>query len=525
MALFIIMSTIMTVYSATSDMRIVIDGTELYFEEQGPIIIDGRTLVPVRGVFEQLGFDVSWNDETRQAILARTGYIIIITIGSDMFTTNGVNHALAVPAQIIGGSTMLPIREVLESVGYELDWDENTRTAYIASTTNFQGSETHQPHETPATQPERYIDSPVQPVVPPVQNRPAYITIGSERFSTDLTELFLNTGRLTNSDIVPLRYMTNLTWLTMTPGLSENPNDGSVISDLTPLAGLTNLERLNLRGNRIADLTPLAGLTNLRELHLGDNQIRDISPLAGLTNLTWFSAGNFVSSNFPAPSDNQIRDLAPLSGLTNLEILQLEDNRITDLSPLSGLTNLTELIVAYNPVTTLLPISGLTNLNILSVSGVSDLTPLQNMVNLTRLTLIGEQINDLSQISGALQNLELIFLRNTQISDLSPLSMSTSLVWIQIDNWENISPIYDLSPLSGLINLQILSIWAAVPFIDDLSPLSGLVNLESLRIWSAPLITDLSPLSGLANLQDLHINGVDISTNQVTDFYWGHEVL
>ena len=64
------------------------------------------------------------------------------------------------------------------------------------------------------------------------------------------------------------------------------------ISDLTPLAGLTNLSKLHLSGNNISDLTPLSGLTNLTELWLRRNNISDLTPLAGLMNLTRLSIGN-----------------------------------------------------------------------------------------------------------------------------------------------------------------------------------------------------------------------------------------
>ena len=122
-----------TIAHASDNIHIIVDGVRLTFDGQQPVILNGRTLVPIRGVFEQLGFDVSWNAEAHQAILARTGYIIIITIGSDVFTTNGERHLLDVTAQIISNSTMLPIRAVLESVGYELNWDSGTRTANIVS--------------------------------------------------------------------------------------------------------------------------------------------------------------------------------------------------------------------------------------------------------------------------------------------------------------------------------------------------------------------------------------------------------
>ena len=119
--------------SANDDIMVIIDSVILDFEDQGPVIVEGRTLVPVRCVFEALGFEVYWNRASRQAELTRGEDIIIIPIGSETFTTNGESHPLDVPAQIIGGRTLLPLRLVLESIGYELDWCRNTRTVFIDS--------------------------------------------------------------------------------------------------------------------------------------------------------------------------------------------------------------------------------------------------------------------------------------------------------------------------------------------------------------------------------------------------------
>jgi len=104
------------------------------FADQQPVVIDGRTLVPVRGVFEILDFDVNWNKSTRTVTLRWLGYYIheiTITLGSDVFVTNGVRHVLDVPAQSIGGRTVLPLRLVLESVGYSVGWDEADRTVNV----------------------------------------------------------------------------------------------------------------------------------------------------------------------------------------------------------------------------------------------------------------------------------------------------------------------------------------------------------------------------------------------------------
>jgi len=112
-------------------ISVTINGQQVTFAGQPPVIIDGRTLVPVRGVFEALGFNVEWEPNEQRTTLSREGETVAITVGSATFTVNGEDHALDVPAQIIGGRTMLPFRVVVESVGYSVDWDVATQTVII----------------------------------------------------------------------------------------------------------------------------------------------------------------------------------------------------------------------------------------------------------------------------------------------------------------------------------------------------------------------------------------------------------
>ena len=116
-----------------SDIAVRIDGGLVAFDGQGPVVVSGRTLVPVRGVFEAMGFDIDWEPATETAVISNADYVIRITIGSDTFTTNGRSFRLDVPAQTIGGRTMVPIRLPLESVGFELGWDDATQTVMISS--------------------------------------------------------------------------------------------------------------------------------------------------------------------------------------------------------------------------------------------------------------------------------------------------------------------------------------------------------------------------------------------------------
>ena len=257
-------------------------------------------------------------------------------------------------------------------------------------------------------------------------------------FATSLTRLHLGIdkveGKYVNSndisDLTPLAGLTNLTRLTLT-------NTG--VSNLTPLAGLTNLTRLSLGRNSIADLTPLVGLTNLTWLSLSENSVSDLIPLAGLTNLTWLHLPN-----------NSISDLTPLAGLTSLMGLGLENNSISDITSLAGLTNLTWLSLSENSVSDLIPLAGLTNLTELRLenNNISDLAPLAGLTNLIRLYLNANSISDLMPLTG-LTNLATLWLGDNAISDLAPLAELTNLAELRLEN-NNISNLAPLVENTGL---------------------------------------------------------------------------
>ncbi|MCL2752640.1 MAG: copper amine oxidase N-terminal domain-containing protein, partial [Defluviitaleaceae bacterium] len=85
-----------------NDIRVSVDGEFVNFPDAQPTIVDIRTLVPVRAVFEKAGFYVGWDEDTKTAIITNETYTILITIGNATFYTNGISHLLDVPAQIIG---------------------------------------------------------------------------------------------------------------------------------------------------------------------------------------------------------------------------------------------------------------------------------------------------------------------------------------------------------------------------------------------------------------------------------------
>ena len=150
-------------------------------------------------------------------------------------------------------------------------------------------------------------------------------------------------------------------------GLEEIRRRGSQIVISLPPAFLRRLAEacpglhgLELDGTKLDDLSPLAGLTELQELYLGDTQVRDLSPLAGLTKLHRLFLNN-----------TQIRDLSPLAGLTKLERLNLSDTQVQDLSPLAGLTELRYLYLSNTQVRELSHLEGLKELKGLALENLS----------------------------------------------------------------------------------------------------------------------------------------------------------
>jgi uncharacterized protein YkwD len=132
--LFAFIFIVILVSSAyASEINVTVDGERIVFTDQTPALVGGRTLVPVRAVFEAIGFTVGWDEATQMISLTRGRDSVQLTIGRSTFVVNGEPRALDVPAQIIGGRTMLPIRAVLESVGYYVGWDAQTQTVQILS--------------------------------------------------------------------------------------------------------------------------------------------------------------------------------------------------------------------------------------------------------------------------------------------------------------------------------------------------------------------------------------------------------
>jgi hypothetical protein len=114
-------------------IRVLVNGDPVRFEGIGPREIDGRLMVPLRGVLEKTGANVDWLPATQTVVAARGGLMLELNIGSRSARVNGRSVRMDVPAMTIAGSTMVPLRFVTESLGGQVDWDRRTRTVSIES--------------------------------------------------------------------------------------------------------------------------------------------------------------------------------------------------------------------------------------------------------------------------------------------------------------------------------------------------------------------------------------------------------
>lgn len=112
-------------------ITVELDGQELIFDVQ-PIIMNDRTLVPLRVIFEALGAGVQWNEETRTVTAVKADTEVTLVIDGEAYI-NGALTPLDVPARIINDRTLVPLRFVSEAMGCQVDWLDAARTVVINS--------------------------------------------------------------------------------------------------------------------------------------------------------------------------------------------------------------------------------------------------------------------------------------------------------------------------------------------------------------------------------------------------------
>jgi len=116
----------------TNEIYVFVDGTRLNLDVN-PVISDGRTLVPMRQIFEALGYEIKWDDATQQITATRENSSIQMQVNSKQANVNGRTVQMDVAATVQNGRTLVPLRFVGEASGATVDWDNSASTIHIGT--------------------------------------------------------------------------------------------------------------------------------------------------------------------------------------------------------------------------------------------------------------------------------------------------------------------------------------------------------------------------------------------------------
>lgn len=389
---------------------------------------------------------------------------------------------------------------------------------------------------------------------------------------TSLQELILNDNDLgfygTTPDFSALLNAPNLEVLNL-----ENNN----LTSISDLAGKDiPLDKLYLSGNLLTDISPIAGFTELRVLDLSDNLISDIDELSDMTNLSSIKLNNNLITDFSNLTsitglqeidlhDNAITSIPPIAlEWPNLVKLDLRNNVLTDTSGVEGHPNLYELDLRNNALTTLSGISNVPNLTILTIEQdpeeldengdpiVEDnpnaIQIINNSFNNTSIPLVNIQGNyelilpftlqENAEIYGSfndIYNLQLVDLTGMEINIIDEFSFNnddTYAIYVNDNNLTNIAfllnnpeireinisenPITNLSVLSGTTtsdfdNVTVINA-SSIPTANSLNgAFVDLPALTDLNVQNTEFTSIVDSFNGLNNLSTLNISSTSIT--------------
>lgn len=120
---------------ADNGIMVTLNGEKIEFDVQ-PQLINDRTMVPLRMIFEAMGAYVDWYDDTQTVVATKDDKVVTAKINDDKLYINDEVKTLDVPPMIIDGRTLVPARFVAESFGANVDWDGVTQTVVITTKWN-----------------------------------------------------------------------------------------------------------------------------------------------------------------------------------------------------------------------------------------------------------------------------------------------------------------------------------------------------------------------------------------------------
>lgn len=121
---------ILPVNAVNSDIQVFLNGQKISFDVP-PMIINDFTMVPMRAIFEALGYEVEWDDANKSITAINSENTIFMKLLSNEMKYNDTTITLNVPPISIDDRTLVPVRAISETSGYNVSWDGINKTVII----------------------------------------------------------------------------------------------------------------------------------------------------------------------------------------------------------------------------------------------------------------------------------------------------------------------------------------------------------------------------------------------------------
>lgn len=158
-AMAVALSAMTAPVMAVTYAGVEVNGVKVQFE-QDPVIENSRVLVPFRFVAESLGAEVSWDAETKTASCEKDGVAIDLTVNADDAVVSGQAVAIDVPAKIINSRVFVPLRFIAENMDADVAWDAENKTVKINVTAETTTEETTEATTEEVTKSTDEVESP-----------------------------------------------------------------------------------------------------------------------------------------------------------------------------------------------------------------------------------------------------------------------------------------------------------------------------------------------------------------------------
>ncbi|MDR0273302.1 MAG: N-acetylmuramoyl-L-alanine amidase family protein [Clostridiales bacterium] len=269
-------------------VRLFVDGGEVLNMSAPPIILNDRTLVPVRDVFERVGGVVGWHSGHRQITLYYGSDVLIMTVDETSANLNGNIIEMDIPPIIHNDRTMVPLRFPSEVFGFDVDWDSDERAAIVNSNGNGDSDEVEADEDGEVFD----LDASMIPSIPlPPEDEPSY------NYETESDNAELPWDGALNSDELPAPGATvvQVNAQDLARDISSVPIPTISYAETT----ITTLQTPSETGTAAYMAVASSPITEVQYFLLPDNRL-----VVDIHNAT-----SMISGNFDAP------DNVPVSGV------------------------------------------------------------------------------------------------------------------------------------------------------------------------------------------------------------------